>query len=139
METIGDRIRYLRNQHGLSQEKVADSIGKTKSNVSGYENDKFEPSAQTIIALCRLFNVSSDWLLFGKEDEVLILEQKEELKLSPEEMKLLRKIDKLTYEEKLKIEGIIEGFLLSHELNTKKKGQSYKSTNGEEAAANETA
>ena len=65
MRTIGERIKALRKRENLSGQQLAEIIGKSKGNISGYENGKFEPSAQTIAALCRYFRISADWLLFG--------------------------------------------------------------------------
>lgn len=67
METIGTRIKNLRISKGLTLEYVSKSIGKSKGNISSYENNKYEPSAQTIISLATLFNVSTDYLLTGKQ------------------------------------------------------------------------
>lgn len=67
MSTIGQRIKDLRTAKGFSLQELADLVGKSKGNISGYENDKYEPSAQTIISLAKHFEVSADWLLNGVE------------------------------------------------------------------------
>lgn len=78
MKTIGERIKYLRTQNNWTVQQLADLINKTKGNVSSYENNKYEPSAQTIIKICEQFNVSADWLLTEvdiKNSEVSISKQ----------------------------------------------------------------
>lgn len=67
MGTIGQRIKSLRIKNRLSLQELAELVGKSKGNISGYENDKYEPSAQTIISIAKHFNVSTDWLLNGVE------------------------------------------------------------------------
>lgn len=67
MKTIGSRIKNLRLEHNLSIQQLAEIVGKSKGNISGYENDKFEPSAQTIIAIAEYFSVSTDWILKGEK------------------------------------------------------------------------
>lgn len=67
MKTIGERIKYLRTQNNWTVQQLADLIDKTKGNVSSYENNKYEPSAQTIIKICEQFKVSADWLLTGTD------------------------------------------------------------------------
>ncbi|QHQ59616.1 helix-turn-helix domain-containing protein [Anaerocolumna sedimenticola] len=67
MQTIGERIRYERMTHKMSMQALANVLGKSKGNISEYEKGKYEPSAQTVIALSRIFNVSADWLLTGEE------------------------------------------------------------------------
>lgn len=65
MNTIGERIKSLRVERGLSAQALGDIVGRSKSNISGYETGKYDPSASTIIALCKYFGVSADWLLTG--------------------------------------------------------------------------
>lgn len=65
INTIGQRIKYLRISRGLSLQELAELLGKSKGNISGYENDKFEPSAKTIISLAKYFEISTDWILNG--------------------------------------------------------------------------
>ena len=67
MKTIGSRIKNLRLEHNLSIQQLAEIVGKSKGNIIGYENDKFEPSAQTIIAIAEYFSVSTDWILKGEK------------------------------------------------------------------------
>lgn len=117
MDTIGERIRFLRKKNEMLQDQVAEAIGKTKSNISGYENNKFEPSAQTIIALCKLFSVTTDWLLLGDSDQILIVEQDEVKLLS--DLALLKKLEQLDKDTKLKVEGFIEGALFIYDNKDK--------------------
>lgn len=67
MSTIGQRIKQLRTKSSLSLQELADLVGKSKGNISGYENNKYEPTAQTIISIARYFGVSTDWVLNGEE------------------------------------------------------------------------
>ncbi|MCM2283351.1 MAG: helix-turn-helix domain-containing protein [Desulfobacula sp.] len=65
LNKIGDRIIFLRLKSGLTQDQFAEKTSLTKSNISGLENNKYEPSTRAIIKIVELFNVSSDWILFG--------------------------------------------------------------------------
>lgn len=67
MQTIGERIREKRIRNKLTMQDLAEALGKSKGNISEYEKGKYEPSAQTVISLSRLFKVSADWLLTGEE------------------------------------------------------------------------
>lgn len=109
--TVGERIRSLRKQKKLTQPQLAELINKKISTISAYENGVFDPSIPTIFELCKAFDVSADYLLFGKEktpDDTLTLANND----------LLDKFSKLDYIEKIKIEGIIDGLLLSKEITT---------------------
>jgi transcriptional regulator with XRE-family HTH domain len=66
MNTIGERIKYLRKLQGLTTEQLADVIGMKKGSVSSYENNRYDPSAKTIVSICKQFDVSADWLLTGE-------------------------------------------------------------------------
>ncbi|BFH11387.1 helix-turn-helix domain-containing protein [Paenibacillus melissococcoides] len=145
METIGKRLRFLRDKHQLTQEKMAELIGKKKGNISNYESDNYEPSAQTIIAICKIFNVSADWLLFGKNN-VTISEQNDEPKKFPpgfdiesEDLELLAKFHQLGERQKGKIEGHIDEMLAAKDSVSSSKQSYSKNGDGREEAASRTA
>ncbi len=63
-ETIlSDRMYKLRVERNLSYQRAADSIGASGTQWFNWENGINVPSARCIIAICREFNVSADWLL----------------------------------------------------------------------------
>lgn len=64
---IGDRIKKLRKECGKSQEEFGKAIGIGKTSVSKLETGENKPSDQTIILICREFDVLEDWLRYGKE------------------------------------------------------------------------
>ena len=60
---IGQRIRELRIDAGISQQKLAEEIGVNRSAVSFWESGINEPKATYIARLATLFGVTSDYLL----------------------------------------------------------------------------
>ena len=62
VKSISERIKDLRNEKGLYQNNIAQLLGCTSSSVSYYENGRDLPP-DVIIAYCKYFNVSADWLL----------------------------------------------------------------------------
>ena len=66
-DTIGARLRSARSKIGLSSDAAAEKIGVTRWTLNAWERDDNIPSGYNIINLCKAYNVSSDWLLFGKE------------------------------------------------------------------------
>ena len=60
---MGTRIRELRRERGISQPQLAAAIGVSKGVISFWENGVNEPKASYIVALCKFFGVSSDYLL----------------------------------------------------------------------------
>ena len=58
-----ERIKILREQAGMSQEKLAKRLGITRSSVNAWEMGISTPSTQYIAELAGLFRVSADYLL----------------------------------------------------------------------------
>ena len=65
MTCFAARLKQLRKQRGMTQTEVAAAIGVTRSVVSLYENEMRQPSPEIIIALARLYGVTTDYLLCG--------------------------------------------------------------------------
>jgi transcriptional regulator with XRE-family HTH domain len=62
---INQRIKEVRKAAGLTLEKFGQRIGITASSCSTIESGKSNPSNQTIVAICREFGVSKQWLVEG--------------------------------------------------------------------------
>ena len=60
---LGERLQEQRNLKNLSQKEVADAINVSASVVSNYENGERTPSLEILVALARLFQCSTDYLL----------------------------------------------------------------------------
>lgn len=56
-------IRKLRKERGYSQAEVADYLQTTQQHYSCYENGKNELPIRHLISLCRLYHVTSDYIL----------------------------------------------------------------------------
>jgi Predicted transcriptional regulators len=63
MKAIGEILKSLRLEKGLSQVQAADRIHISKSRLSSYELDVNEPNLETIIKLADLYDVSIDTLV----------------------------------------------------------------------------
>ena len=66
---INERILYLRKINHLTQEQLGEKLSVSRQAVSKWESDMALPDLNNIIQMCNLFNVSADYLLFGKEPE----------------------------------------------------------------------
>lgn len=60
-----NRIKRLRKELGLTQQKLADRLGVQRNTVAMYEMGRTVPSEAIILSLCREFNVSEGWLRDG--------------------------------------------------------------------------
>ena len=63
---IGPRIAALRRSAGYSQAELARQLQISPSAVGMYEQGRREPSAELLVAMARLFSVTTDYLLTGK-------------------------------------------------------------------------
>ena len=77
METIGTRIKEIRKGAGLTLEKFGAKIGITAASLSTIENSKSNPSVQTVLMICREFNVNEDWLRDGTGEPFMQLSREE--------------------------------------------------------------
>ncbi len=64
---LGQTIKALRKEQGLSQRRLGELIGFSNQTVSFWESGRMEPNADTLVKLAKYFNVSIDYLL-GLED-----------------------------------------------------------------------
>lgn len=86
---IGERIKQLRKELGLTQEKFADRIGLKRNSVALIELGR-ETSDQTIFAICREFRVNEEWLrtgageMFIPSPETVVDKLSEDYRLCPE-------------------------------------------------------
>lgn len=100
--SIGDRIRDLRDRRGFKQKELADKIGVSRQVLSNWERDYTPVDADGIASLAKLLEVSTDFILYGKDENIsttkqiaLALEDDEELRefftelSTREELKLL--------------------------------------------------
>ena len=61
--SFGEKVKCLREQAELNQTQLGEATHMTQRKISYIERDKFEPSLEDLVALCRFFDVSADYLL----------------------------------------------------------------------------
>lgn len=70
--TQGQRIRYARLEHGLSQKKLAEELGITQQAIARYECDErgnSNPNIGTLKKISSILHVSMEYILTGKSEE----------------------------------------------------------------------
>ncbi|MBR5260245.1 MAG: helix-turn-helix transcriptional regulator, partial [Eggerthellaceae bacterium] len=60
---IGTKIKELRTERGLSQERMAEQLCVSRQAVTKWETGAGAPDVENLIAISRLFGVSTDELL----------------------------------------------------------------------------
>jgi len=76
-KTVGERIKYLREKKGESQEKLGEAIGLSQNSISKLEKGETQLTLENQINIAKHFNVSHDYLCIGvRNDSILTLLEK---------------------------------------------------------------
>ena len=91
---LGERIRLLRKQKGLTQQQLANMINVTKVSISCYESGSRTPNLETFVDLVEALGTTPNYLL-GR-DKLLAAEDEEDYKIyvSKEELDILKEFNK---------------------------------------------
>ena len=60
---IGERLAEIRKDHGDKQTDLAQKLNVAVSTIRSWEQEKSAPSHEILVRICRLYRVSSDYLL----------------------------------------------------------------------------
>lgn len=66
--TFGEKLHRLRRERGLSQEALAAELGVSRQAVSRWELGEVVPDTANVLAVSRIFGVSTDYLLLDECD-----------------------------------------------------------------------
>ena len=91
---VGSRIKELRKQKGLSQEKLGKLINVTKVSISCYENEVRSPDLETFELLVDALDTTPDYLL-GR-DRLVVSENDDSYKtyLTKTDLDIIKEISK---------------------------------------------
>lgn len=76
--TTGKRIKDLRKKKGLTQTELGEMLGLNYGAISALENDR-NSIGDHLIDLCKIFQVSADYIINGREESGLISEDEQEV------------------------------------------------------------
>ena len=76
---MNKRIKELRTSLGLTMEKFGELLGVKRNTVSQWESGKNSITDQMQKSIIREFNVSEDWLLYGKGEMFITHSHDEEV------------------------------------------------------------
>lgn len=62
-ENVGKKLKERRQQLGMTQQQVADALGVAQPVYQRFEKGVFECSYSQIVDICKLFDISADYLL----------------------------------------------------------------------------
>lgn len=95
---IGERLQEIRKDHGDTQQTLADKLNVSLYAVRCWEQEKSAPGHDTLVAISRLYQVSSDYLL-GLSDEDPAYVKRRQQSLSPENQATLKRFERFLLAE----------------------------------------
>ena len=102
-------LRLLRENHGISQQKLAEAIGLTQQSINKYENHQTEPDIAMLIQIADFFHTSVDFLI-GHSEAQAEHEGVPVFKLNADEIRLVNQYRQLSLKEKDSIHLVMENY-----------------------------
>lgn len=93
---IGERLQEIRRDHGDTQQSLAARLCVSKPTVQSWELEKSSPSHDMLVTICRLYNVSADYLLGLTDTDPAYVKRKQEM-LNAENLAALKSYEEYLY------------------------------------------
>lgn len=97
-EAVGSRLRWAREQSGLSQGQVAERLGVHRPTISQLEAGRRHVRADEIAALARMYDVREEWIVRGidmqdvRSDPRFTIAARELAKMKPEDLETILRL-----------------------------------------------
>ena len=104
--TLGERIKKLRTEKGLSQSQLAEMVNISYPQMSRYEIKGVQPPADVLKRLADVFGTTADYIISGNSNEKI----KDSLK-DAELIKQFQEMDKMPTEEKNVILKFVSAYI----------------------------
>lgn len=86
---LGERLAEIRKDHGHTQADLADLLGVSLFTIRAWEQEKSSPCHDMLVSLCRLYCVSSDYLLGLSNEDPAYTQRRRAAQFSEEELRKL--------------------------------------------------
>ncbi|MCP4138565.1 MAG: helix-turn-helix transcriptional regulator [bacterium] len=106
-----ERIKYLRKNKGWKQSDLAEKAGIDRNMISYYEKGKYVPSAEALIKIAEVFDISIDYLLIDDIPEKPLRQ-----KIDSELLQKVIDIEKLSGKDKESIKHIIDSLITKNKM-----------------------
>ena len=93
IKVIGERLAEIRGDYGDTQASLAKKLHVTHFTVSSWEQGKSSPSHEMLVSICKLYQVSSDYLLGLSDVDPVYIQRKRLEVFTTEELKELAKYE----------------------------------------------
>ena len=97
LEILADRLKHFRIEKNLKRKEVAARLNITTSAISYWETGKRIPDADTLLEICKLYDIQSIGQLFGNSEQVEITPLEHQL------IDLFRQVDSTGKEATIKM------------------------------------
>ena len=87
---IGERLSEIRKDYGDKQTDLAQKLNVTVSTIRSWEQEKSSPSHDMLVQICRLYHVSSDYLLGLSNTDPTYLRHQQLNNFTPQELAELK-------------------------------------------------
>lgn len=67
---VAERLIALQAEVGLTDEKIAEKIGVSRTAWTNWKNLENKPEEEALVRLCHKYAVTMDWLYRGKTDQL---------------------------------------------------------------------
>ncbi len=96
---IGERLQEIRKDHGDTQQMLANKLNVSLYAVRCWEQEKSAPSHDILVAICRLYQVSSDYLLGLSHFDPIYTQKRQQHSLSQENLAILKRFEQFLMTE----------------------------------------
>lgn len=103
-------LKLLRQEYGISQQRLAEAIGISQPSINKYENHNIEPEIEILKRMADYFNTSIDFIV-GHTDIRRKIEHTDVFHLNQFETEVITRFRSLDEEEKQCIDMTIKTFL----------------------------
>ena len=104
MNTIGERIRGLRDDMDITQAQLAHIVGVTKATMSKYENNIAIPKGDIVGKIADILQTSADYLVGRTDNKAPQDAGVEWTRLTPDEAELLAFFRRLSGDNKARVQ-----------------------------------
>lgn len=123
MSNIGDRIKLKRKELGLTQAELGEKLGVSDRAVSKWEQGDGDPNLSIIPDIARILGVDLNFLLLGKEEETITLDDMDSNKrrsylIKKDDVDGFKKYDYISslFERSKRIDGRVEIYPIKKSL-----------------------
>lgn len=120
LNQIRARLQEAIKQSGMTQTELAKRIGVIQQSIAQYLSGRAMPALDSFANLCKVLDVSADYLLCLENDYGIVNYNTQEFSMGQDEAKLLDDYRQLNAASRAKLQGYMQGLLSAPRITTQK-------------------